>query len=70
VVLPAWAGHDSGRIDELVKIEVESTPLVDRIADDTYVAILVDARHALAEFETPEGKAEVPIVGHILTGRT
>jgi SAM-dependent methyltransferase len=56
-------------IDELVKIEVESTPLVDRIGDDTYAAILADARHALAEFETPDGKAEVPIVGHILTGR-
>lgn len=57
-------------IDELVKIEVESTPLVDRIGDDTYAAILADARHALARFTTPEGKAEVPIVGHILTGRT
>jgi SAM-dependent methyltransferase len=57
-------------IDELVKIEVESTPLVDRIGDDTYAAILADARQALAGFETPEGKAEVPIVGHILTGRT
>jgi SAM-dependent methyltransferase len=57
-------------IDELVKIEVESTPLVDRIADDTYAAILADARLALAEFETPHGKAEVPIVGHIVTGRT
>ena len=56
-------------IDELVKIEVESTPLVDRIGDDTYAAILADARHALAEFETPEGNAEVPIVGHIVTGR-
>ena len=57
-------------IDELVKIEVESTPLVDRIGDDTYAAILADARHALARFATLEGKAEVPIVGHILTGRT
>jgi SAM-dependent methyltransferase len=56
-------------IDELVKIEVEGTPLVDRIGEDTYMAILADARRALAEFETPEGKAEVPIVGHILTGR-
>ena len=56
-------------IDELVKIEVESTPLVDRIGDDTYAAILAEARQALARFATPEGKAEVPIVGHILTGR-
>jgi SAM-dependent methyltransferase len=56
-------------IDELVRIEVESTPLVNRIGDDTYAAILADARHALAEFQTPDGEAEVPIVGHILTGR-
>ena len=56
-------------IDELVRIEVESTPLIDRIDDDTYAAILADAGDALARFETPDGKAEVPIVGHVLTGR-
>jgi len=56
-------------IEELVKIEVESTPLVERIDEATYGAILADARQALSQFETAGGKAEVPIVGHILTGR-
>jgi SAM-dependent methyltransferase len=56
-------------IEELVRVEVESTPLIDRIDDDTYAAILADASDALARFETPDGKAEVPIVGHVLSGR-
>lgn len=56
-------------IDELVKIEVESSPLIERIDDETYAAILAEARNALANFETSAGKAEVPIVGHILTAR-
>lgn len=56
-------------IDELVKIEVESTPLADRIDAGTYAAIVAGAHQALARFETPDGKAEVPIVGHILTAR-
>jgi SAM-dependent methyltransferase len=58
-----------GSLQELVRIEVESTPLIERITDDVYSAILADACDALARFETPEGKAEVPIVGHVLTGR-
>lgn len=56
-------------IEELVRIEVESTPLIDRIDDDTYGAILGEARTSLAQFETPDGKADVPIVGHILSAR-
>lgn len=56
-------------IEALVRIEVESTPLVDRITEDTYAAILAGARDALARFETDDGRAEVPIVGHVLTGR-
>lgn len=58
-----------GSLEELVRIEVESTPLIDRITDDTYRAILADACGALAQFETPDGKAEVPIVGHVVSGR-
>lgn len=58
-----------GSLQELVRIEVESTPLVDRITDEIYGLILADACEALAQFETPDGKAEVPIVGHVLTGR-
>jgi hypothetical protein len=56
-------------IDELVSIEVESTPLIDRIDDTTYGRILADAREALASFRTRTGRAEVPIAGHIITAR-
>ena len=56
-------------IDELVRIEVESTPLIDRIDDDVYARILADARDALAAFETADGRAEIPIVGHLVTAR-
>jgi SAM-dependent methyltransferase len=53
-------------IDELVRIEVEATPLVDRLDDDLYRRIRDDARQALAAFETTEGLAEIPIAGHIV----
>ena len=58
-----------GSLQELVRIEVESTPSIDRITDDIYRAIVADACDALAQFETPDGKVEVPIVGHVVTGR-
>ncbi|MGQ0519703.1 MAG: ubiquinone/menaquinone biosynthesis methyltransferase UbiE, partial [Actinomycetota bacterium] len=54
-------------IEQLVEVEVESTPLRERIDERTYGAILADAREALGAFETPDGTAEVPIVGHIVT---
>jgi len=52
-------------IDELVKIEVESTPLIDRIDDASYHAIIADACEALSGFEAGEGGVAVPNVGHI-----
>jgi SAM-dependent methyltransferase len=56
-------------IDELVKTEVESTPLIDRISDDVYRSILEGSRTALKSF-TPEGnKAEIPIHGHLISAR-
>jgi len=58
-----------GSIDEVVKIEVESTPLIERIDKHVYAAILADAQDALAEFRTEDGRAELPIVGHIVTAR-
>jgi SAM-dependent methyltransferase len=61
------ARYDS--IEELVRIEVESTPLVDRIDADVYGRILAGANEALAAFRTSEGRAEIPIAGHLLTGR-
>jgi ubiquinone/menaquinone biosynthesis C-methylase UbiE len=57
-------------IDELVRIEVESTPLIDRIDETTYNAIIADAREALSEFEADEGGVAVPIVGHVFAATT
>jgi hypothetical protein len=53
-------------LEQVVRVEVESTPLRDRISDATYGAILADAVAALAPFETPEGRAEIPISGHLV----
>lgn len=58
-----------GSIDELVKTEVESTPLTERISDEIYQRILEDTREALGAFRTEAGRAEVPIRGHLITGR-
>ena len=57
-----------GSIEEMVRIEVESTPLVDRISDDTYRRIRADAEEALARFRT-DGGVEVPIEGRLVTAR-
>lgn len=56
-------------VDELVRTEVEGTPLIGRIEERVYARILGDAREALGSFRTPSGKAEVPIRGHILVAR-
>lgn len=56
-------------IDEMVRTEVESTPLVERIDAKTYQRILEDAREALAHFRTPDGRVKAPIEGHIITAR-
>jgi SAM-dependent methyltransferase len=58
-----------GSIDELVRIEVESTPLIERIDDDVFQHIRRDAGVALDAFQTDQGTAEVPIAGHTLTAR-
>jgi SAM-dependent methyltransferase len=58
-----------GSIDELVTTEVESTPLIERISDETYRAILEDSRAALAQFRTDSSRVEVPIEGHLITAR-
>ncbi|MDQ3784716.1 MAG: methyltransferase domain-containing protein [Actinomycetota bacterium] len=56
-------------IDDLVKTEVESTPLIDRISNEVYDSILKDSRAALQPFTAEDGKAEVPIEGHVITAR-
>jgi SAM-dependent methyltransferase len=57
-------------IDELVTTEVQSTPLGERISDETYRRILEDTRDALARFRSASGPVEVPIEGHVIVART
>ena len=54
--------------EELVAIEVESTPLGERLDDAMYGAILTDIREALAPFHGKDGVA-IPIVGHVVAAR-
>lgn len=56
-------------IDSMVKTEVESTPLIDRISADVYQRIIDDSRDALKAFTTETGRAEIPIEGHVITAR-
>lgn len=56
-------------VDEFVRIEVEGTPLVERISDQVYRHILEDSREALAGFVSAGGRAHVPITGHIVTAQ-
>jgi hypothetical protein len=54
-------------IEEFVRIEVESTPLIDRIDEAVYGALRAEAHDVLAPFETTDRGVELPMVGHILT---
>ena len=58
-----------GSIDELVRTEVESTPLVEKVSAETYRRIREDSREALARFRTDTRRVEVPIEGHLITAR-
>jgi SAM-dependent methyltransferase len=53
-------------VDELVAIEVQSTPLGERLSDDVVRAIVEDARVALQAFATEDGALDVPLHGHIV----
>jgi SAM-dependent methyltransferase len=54
-----------GSIDEMVQIEVESTPLIERISDEVYRRIREESREVLGRFQTDIG-AEVPLQGYIV----
>lgn len=56
-------------IDEFVAVEVESTPVRERLSGDQYDTLRRDAHHVLATFTTPEGRAEIPIEGHLVAAR-
>jgi hypothetical protein len=42
---------------------------VERISDEVYGRIRADAVRALAEFAGEDGRAAVPIAGHLVTAR-
>ena len=58
-----------GSLDEFVTVEVEGTPLLERISDEVYGRIRADAVRALAGFAGEDGRAAVPIAGHLVTAR-
>lgn len=53
-------------IEAVVRTEVEGTPLIDRISEETYRKILADAEEALRPFTTPKGAANLPMTGHLV----
>ena len=56
-------------IDALVRTEVDSTPLGERISDETYRKILEDTRMALARFRSDTARVDAPIRGHLVIAR-
>lgn len=56
-------------IDEFVAVEVESTPVRERLSDGEYDTLRREANTVLAGFITAEGTAEIPIEGHLVAGR-
>lgn len=56
-------------IDAFVATEVEGTPLRERISDAVYHRIREDARKILRPFTRPDGRAEIPLVGHVVAAR-
>ena len=55
-------------IDQMVRIEVESTPLVDRISDEVYRRIREESREVLGKYRTETG-ADVPLAAHLVIAR-
>jgi ubiquinone/menaquinone biosynthesis C-methylase UbiE len=55
--------------EELVRTEVEASPLGERIGPDVHARLLEDAGAALRRFVTADGRVEVPIRGHLVVAR-
>jgi hypothetical protein len=56
-------------IDEFVSVEVESTPVRERLTDEEYDTLRREATTILDRFTTANGAAEIPIEGHLVAGR-
>ena len=57
-----------GSVEQAVRTEVESTPLIERINDEVFAGIVADCESELARFRVDEG-VELPIVGHVVVAR-
>ena len=56
-------------IDEFVAIEVESTPVRERLSDSEYDGLRREANGVLEAFTLSDGRAEIPIEGHLVAAR-
>jgi len=56
-------------VDAFVATEVESTPLRERISDAVYAQIREDARELLRPYVRSDGRAEIPLDGHLIAAR-
>lgn len=59
----------SPSIDDYVTTEVESTPLISRISNDTYRRIREDARTGLARYCDESGAVALPLEVYLVTAR-
>jgi SAM-dependent methyltransferase len=56
-------------LEQFVRVEVEATPLIDRVDEDTYGRLRERAVEVLQPYQTDDGHADIPIVGHIITAQ-
>ena len=56
-------------IDEFVAVEVESTPVRERLTDGEYDTLRREAHGVLGAFTAGDGTAEIPIEGHLVAAR-
>jgi SAM-dependent methyltransferase len=55
-------------IDQMVQIEVEGSPLIERISEMMYGRIRSESRDVLGMYQRDDG-ADVPILGHLVVAR-
>ena len=55
-------------VEQMVRTEVEATPLVDRLGDEVYRRILDESAEILRPFQTETG-ADLPIDAHLVVAR-
>jgi SAM-dependent methyltransferase len=53
--------------EEAVTTEIEATPLIEKISQETYRQLLEDAGELLRPFVVDGGRVELPLKGHLVT---